>query len=175
MFAFLMKAPDTIGASSLSPLPVLWGAQRWCFKCRVILMTSSGMKDNVWRVQWWEKRSSLGLSDFNEQLNPCQRPSDFLLCEKIKTLPSLSCWFLGYTVGCSQRIPNWCICHEKKWALTPLVTPQNNMQIIKIPNNSMSIKLRQLLSPAWEAWVLWIGVRDLHAKLNVYLKWPEEK
>lgn len=39
----------------------------------------------------------------------------------------------------------------------------------------MHIKLRQLLSPAWEAWVLWIGVRDRHAKLNVYLKWPEEK
>ena len=39
----------------------------------------------------------------------------------------------------------------------------------------MRIKLRQLLSPAWEAWVLWIGVRDLNAKLNVYLKWPEEK
>lgn len=39
---------------------------------------------------------------------------------------------------------------EKKWALTPLATPQNNMQIIKIPNNSVCIKLRHLLSPAWE-------------------------
>ena len=174
MFTFLMKAPDTIGVSSLSPLPVLWVAQRWCLKCRVILMTSLGMKDNMLRVQWWEKRSSLDLSDFNEQLNPCQRPSDFLLSEKIKTLTKAAGSSDILLVAANAFLTDAFIT-EKKWALTPLVIPQNNMQIIKIPNNSMRIKLRRLLNPAWEACVLWIGVRDLHTKLNVYLKWPEEK
>lgn len=51
------------------------------------------MQDNMLRMKWWEKRSRLGLRGFNEQLNPCQQPPDFLLCEEIKTLPSLSCCY----------------------------------------------------------------------------------
>lgn len=93
----------------------------------------------------WEERSSLGLWWLEWAAEPlAPQPPEFLLPDEIKSLLSLSCCSLGILAIVAKTFLTDTFITLEKWELTPLVIPQNVMQIIKILNNLVCIKIEMI-------------------------------